>query len=399
MKYLVIVCLIGIAFLGIASAANYAVIIEGSTVKMFEGKAPANVHYGERWGFDEFWTDCAYIYDLLRSQGVPEENIWALWGDGSQWGVGQPSIPERFWIPFVDMACTRKNLDSICSHLTHVLTSEDMLIVYTFDHGGSHGNNVSFLCLYDDNIDDTTFARLFDAIPYRYRIFWMQQCFSGGFIDNLENKSTIILTSTGADNVAWRADDVEYPNGPQIPGFENQIYVNPPDTFIVNHGEWNTHLLTSFSGGWLPSLYYPDPVFRDSIDQNHDGRISLLETNNWILYRDSRPENPQFSDLGNLAERFYIWPTIQVLGVAEERKSITHSEFIRVYPNPSFQGRINFSIPDNQSLIEIKIFDTSGRLVIQTNQSSILLKTSGIYFYQIKKSGTEIQRGKIVVVK
>lgn len=391
--FLVMVVLVSAVF-----AANYAVIIEGSTVRALEGKAPANIHYGERWGFDEFWTDCAYIYDLLRTQGVPEDNIWALWGDGSNWGVGRPDIPERFWIPFVDMPCTIKNLDSICSYLSRVLTSEDMLIVYTFDHGGTHGNGVSFLCLYDSNIDDTTFARIFDAIPYRYRMFWMQQCFSGGFIDNLENFQTILLTASSAQNVAWRADDVVYPNGPYIRGFENQLYYNPPDTFIVNHGEWNTHLLTSFSGGYLPSLYYPDPIYRDSIDWNQDGKISAYETAVWAELRDSE-DDPQLSDLGDFAEKFYIWPQIYVdeTSVGEQKPGYGSHLFVRVYPNPS-AGRINF-ISGISGPLTYKIYNNGGQLISQSTCPRIEIKTAGVYFYRVERNGQEIQKGKIVICK
>lgn len=386
-----------VVLVGLAFSANYAVIIQGCgpTMMFQEGQGISPIYqerYQERWFMDEFWQDPLLLWQALRSGGVPQENIFVLWGDGSQWGYNDTTYQPRYRVPYVDMPCTRKNLDSICAYLADILTNEDILFVYTFDHGGENT-----LCLYDGVINDNELANLLNAIPHRYRWIGMQQCHSGSFIDVLQNEKTVMMTSTDSLHPAWRADDILVPGGTIIYGIENEIY----EGRTYNHGEWNFHLLTGFWGGLMPSLYWPNPIFRDSIDTDANGKISLAEIHNWILARDSRPyEFPQLSDPSHLAENFYVWPEIEVtVGVVEkpERKEIKC--LVQVYPNPS-SGKINFIPPMIDEPLIYKLYNSSGQLVVATSESKIEIKTAGIYFYKILyRNGQEIQTGKIVIVK
>jgi len=57
----------------------------------------------------------------------------------------------------------------------------------------------------DAAIED--FEDLVDPISYDKRVFWMQQCYSGGFIDNLEGLGTLITTAGHGDESTFAADN------------------------------------------------------------------------------------------------------------------------------------------------------------------------------------------------
>jgi hypothetical protein len=380
---------------GTARAEVYAVMIQGSSPRdgLFEEGKGIPPIYDSYMFMDEFWNDDGLLHqDWLRA-GIPEENIWVLWGDGSQWGMEQPGYQPRYRIPFVDMDCSRESLDSICAYLTGVLTENDILLVHTFDHGGKNT-----LSLYGSMIFAEEFAELFDTIPYKYRVFLMQQCNSGSFIDELQNEKTILATSTDSTHSAYRADDIETPGDTMARGIENEIYQEQK----YNHGEWNFHLLTAFSGGWKPTADSTKRLL-DLIDTNKDWNISLAEAHNWILTRDTRyaanREFPQLSDLGNLADSFYIWPEIYC-GKARPRRPMQKT-VLYVYPNPT-RSPVSFKIREPFGQTQLKIFDSSGRLVKRAQiitRVEVKLDITGVYFYKLYFENEEIQSGKLVVLK
>jgi len=379
----VLVVLLGSAAFG----ANYAVIIQGSSPDKGMA-AKGTITYGEKGYMNEFWQDPLLLYQALENAGVAEENMFVLWGDGTDWGYNDTSYQPRYRVKYVDMDASLKSVDSIANYLAKVLTDEDILFVYTFDHGW-----FKHICLRDGDISDTAFARLFNQIPCKYRWIGMQQCESGGFINVLQNEKTVMMTSTDSMNSAYRADNVFRPGEGVIQGSENEIY----NGNAYNHGEWNMHLLTGFQGGLLPSLYIPEPIFRDSIDTDRNGKISLLEIQTWINKRDSWTgwETPQFSDLGGLAANFYVYPQIEVQTAVEE-KTIQPKELIRVFPNPSF-GEIKF-VSNAEKPVAITIYDVTGRVVTNMQAGTVTLK-SGIYFYRVKLNGKEIGSGKLTVLR
>ena len=403
-KFLLTVGLIGLMMSRVVLADNYAVIIQGSSPS--KGMLPPGVEaiysnpfmravtevYGSECFKDEFWQDPLLLVQALEKAGIPRENMRVLWGNGTQWGYDDTTYQPRYRVPYVDMDASRESLDSVCAELAEILTNQDILFIYTFDHGFENS-----LYLYGSDISDTAFARLFDQIPYKYRWIGMQQCVSGSFIDALKNERTVMMTSTDSWHSARRADDILVPGDSIIEGSENEIY----EGRVYNHGEWNTHLLTGFWGGLIPSLYFPDPIFRDSIDTDANGEIALAEIQRWILKRDSwyaaGCEFPQLSDLGNLASRFYVWPEIKIEGTGVEEGQVKPEQLVRVYPNPS-NGLVNF-ISCAKSTLIYKIYNSAGQLIKETTESQIKINVAGIYFWKAEKNNKEIQQGKLIILK
>jgi hypothetical protein len=87
--------------------------------------------------------------------------------------------------------------------------------------------------LRERSIRDDEFAALIKKVPCKYRVFAMQQCYSGGFIDDLRDDKTVILTSCAPDQFASRADT------------ETEIYKGVE----YHHDEFSYHLHKVLSEG------------------------------------------------------------------------------------------------------------------------------------------------------
>jgi tetratricopeptide (TPR) repeat protein len=148
---------------------------------------------------------------------------------------------------------------------------------------------------------DTSFSDYVDSISCWRRVFWMQQCYSGGFKDNLENDKTIFLSASDRDEKAWGTDDIAADCSTDVE--ENEIR----NKIICHHGEFNYHVMNSVRGA-TPT----DSVI--NADADGDGFISMEEVKTWEFEHDSRyicgPPNgycsPQYSDLGNIGAKTFL---------------------------------------------------------------------------------------------
>jgi len=80
----------------------------------------------------------------------------------------------------------------------------------------------------------------------------------------------------------------------------------------------------------------------------------------------------------------------------EKRKSI-----IKLYPNPTWDGRVNISV-NNTEPLHFYVFDVSGTLMHQItlkgkNKYKITNLKKGIYMYDVFSNDESIEHGKIIV--
>lgn len=237
------------------------------------------------WGFDEFWNDVVLMREVLLRNGFSPENMFVLYGDGVDFS--HPSRTNPRYIPgysITNFAATIPNVELVFQGLANgdavhnipKMGEEDFLFVWTFDHGTSMGGH-AYLCLRDGNMVDSDFALLVDQIDYSYRVFAMQQCFSGGFVNDLSNDQTVILTAAAPDELAWRADD--------NPTTENEIHAG----VTYHHGEFNFHLFSALS--WEKIDYT-----NVGVDTSLDRFASLSETFDYIQTNDTQTETTQYND-------------------------------------------------------------------------------------------------------
>ena len=228
--------------------------------------------------YDEFWNDTARMWEVLQREveknglGIKDENIIVFYGDGVDFsdpegkmtkycykrsqiisntrvresnpmtvkrpvrpaGKLTPIITEKIETrPLTDYAATYQNIEKVLNKLA-TYNDIDLLLVWTFGHGFRDENN-SYLLLADGSkLYDYQFAELLGKVNCTTRIICMQQCFSGGFIDDLKkDKKNIILTSCSDMAAAYPTNDYIEED------WENGV--------LYSHGEFNYHLYNALS--------------------------------------------------------------------------------------------------------------------------------------------------------
>jgi hypothetical protein len=252
-------------------AQKYAVLICGDLAENFEGEC--------------FWNDTVWMFKTLLNNGYTEANIFVLYGDGADFASASPKY--QFPRTVTDFPATRawviKVLEGLASGdaTNHIpaMGGMDTLFVWTFDHGS--GGEAAWLCLRGVDISDTDFAAKINAIPYRRRAIFMQQCRSGGFIGELRNATTFISTAARATEDAHPADT------------ENEIYGGR----YYSHGEYNYYLMSA-----LDRVTPTGSAV--NADTNGNARIAALEAHNWIVGHENRSETPQMDDSGGVGSVF-----------------------------------------------------------------------------------------------
>ena len=139
----------------------------------------------------DFRNDFVDMRDILIDRyGYDPANIVIVMGDGT----GYPDLP-------VDYAGTVADLDAALDEYgpggTRVLGPNDSLFLYTFNHGGYDAGD-SYLCMHptwDQRYYDHQLRAKLDNINCAELIVAMNQCHSGGFVDD-------VVATTGPNHVA-----------------------------------------------------------------------------------------------------------------------------------------------------------------------------------------------------
>lgn len=252
-------------------------------------------------GYPEFFFDVVLMRDMLIANGFPNNHIFVLYGDGTDYNSATyPAARYRPNPAITNLAATRANVQDIFSDLANgtngrpQLTNDDLLFVWTFDHGGQIPINpgsstlISTLGLrgelYGMRADD--FATAINVVPHAFRIICMQQCRSGGFIPYLASDRTVILTAAQADWNAHPSDDAaerEVIGGRTYP-----------------HGEFNFYLLAALNGQDLLGN-------AANADANGNGFTTMREVFDYIATHESDPATPQYDDGSrHLGERLHL---------------------------------------------------------------------------------------------
>ncbi|MGC4044141.1 MAG: C13 family peptidase [Armatimonas sp.] len=244
---------------------RYAVLICGDLAENFAGEC--------------FWNDTVWMYKALLNNGYKPENIFVLYGDGVDYLSANPRY--RYPGTVTDFPATKGWVNKVFDGLKNgdaanslpKMDGNDTLFVWTFDHGGG-GMNAT-LSLRGGGITDTEFATHLNAIPYASRAIFMQQCHSGGFIDNLQNSKTVIST-------ACRFDQSAYPTDTENENFGGKVY---------NHGEYNYYIISALDRQTVTGSFV-------NADKNSNNLISAWEMHDWDRTHESSTETPVINDGG-----------------------------------------------------------------------------------------------------
>lgn len=238
-------------------------------------------------GFEEFWSDTCWMYKTLRDAGYSAENIYVLYGNGNDHASDNPKYQNADTV--TDFPATYVWVDKVFDGLMNgdsangisKMKSSDSLFVWTFDHGA--GGDPAYLCLMDADMDEGHFAGKLNALPFQKAAIFMQQCRSGGFVDNLQGSRVFLST-------ACRSDQNAFPSNNEYETYNGRIY---------NHGEYNYYLISAISG-MTPG------GGKVNAETGGDSGISALEAHNWEASHEDLAEVPQMSDMGGVGSTFII---------------------------------------------------------------------------------------------
>ena len=269
--------------------ARYAVLFSG-------GYNSSNNH-------DRYWNDLKFMYStLVNTLGFPKDNIAVLYANGTAEDNDMP----------VNDSATLANLNDAFDDLRDATDSNDIIFVFTTNHGGGfkiadtadpiHGGHLDQdndeqnesideqtynldlnsdgdkkdkvtwdESLYDwgGEIFDDSFHNMVDDLKFDTMVIVMEQCFSGGLIlDMAQGGDRIIISAAGEHEPSWASDTNS--------NYDEFSYYF---TSALNHAE-------------------PDGTQVDA-DADNDGKVSIVEAFNYAVANDSQPETPHYEDSGD----------------------------------------------------------------------------------------------------
>ncbi|MBL7149502.1 MAG: hypothetical protein ISS80_05465 [Candidatus Cloacimonetes bacterium] len=166
------------------------------------------------WWYDDisFWNGVSGMYCTLLKYGYNRDNIIVHYAEGAGpdgiQDLDDPDDPTDD----IDFWASKDTIMTTFANLQTILTPEDMLFVYLNDHG-SYDENGHFLYLPGDDIPanrlyDHELAEYTRNINCSQMIFIIDCCFSGGFIDNLNDsialcQNRVIQTPCQSNGSSW----------------------------------------------------------------------------------------------------------------------------------------------------------------------------------------------------
>ncbi len=368
---------------GISHFANaqkkYAVLITGDyATKDIPSDEQYNSGQGRSdYGYDEFWNDTFLMWKLLQKKGYSQENIIVLFANGSDFtfpGQAEEYKPEDPSITVTDYSASIANVNLVFNGLAHGLngfprvTENDFLFIWTFDHGGTTWEGNSILHLIDGNITDVAFANLVNPIQAHKKVFWMQQCSSGGFADNLSANNTFFHSASRPNQSAYRADD-------RTKAHQSVIENEERNGKIYNHGEFDFHIYSVTNGASPADFtdYFGEPYTnadtQSTYQGNNDGFISMKESSEWEKLHESGPATPLIDDPGNIGAYTSLeYPTLiweDVVTNQTERGIIAVTKDVHIVSGKKLHLLSNSDIflLNNANLI----VDSGATLIIEDN--------------------------------
>jgi hypothetical protein len=231
--------------------------------------------YSADANYPRYLKDLRHHYVTLKKYGYTDAQIDVLYADGST----------------ADLDCDGDNdIDgnalktTVQAALNALPSSLDYLHVYVTDHGGTgpgadgaqYGDSQIWLWN-QEWITDVEVANLISNRNPECATYVLEQCYSGGFIDDLLTTANKVVVSAACrgDQLSWSCDS------------EGEF-----DEFVYHY---TSALRLARPSGDTPAQICVDgiPVYADA---NGNEIVSLKEAHDYALANDSRPENPQFAE-------------------------------------------------------------------------------------------------------
>jgi hypothetical protein len=173
---------------------RYAVIISGGANK------DSN--------YPRYWNDCSYFFKTLKANGFLQDNIYVLFADGTDPAIDNSKNEnsntdlDNDHIQDIKYSATKANIATVFNELAGKLGSQDLLYIFTTDHGGPADDNEPpyaaanvILNLWGEDITNAAFAAEVDKVKAGAVAAIFEQCFSGGMIEPLKAPNRVLMSA------------------------------------------------------------------------------------------------------------------------------------------------------------------------------------------------------------
>lgn len=233
----------------------YAVLVSG-------GWDPA-------YNYGRYWNDLSFIYKALKQKyGYTDAQIIVLYATGTHSPNGDL---DGDGVNDIDYAATKANLTTVMNFVKSNIGSDGKFFFYSTNHGGQQedGTNKAVLYLWGEFIRDDEFAALTKGLVCGEAIYVMEQCFSGGMVDNIlaqqpypcTQPKVCIMTAANYNEPSWGCD-TEGPYDEYVYYWTAAVFGKTPSGAAVN------------------------------ADTNGDGKVSMDEAHAYAKSHDNRNEHP-----------------------------------------------------------------------------------------------------------
>jgi hypothetical protein len=245
------------------ASRTYAVILSGG--------------YNEYSNYERYWNDCSFLYQtLVNKYQIPKSNVYALMADGDDPEADMLStsgvvVSQSLDLDFdgsneISYSASKANVKSVLADLAGKLQEDDHLLFYVIDHGGSTDNaSASYIWLWKyEQLFDYELAEMlapFSANNVNVNVV-LGQCFSGGFIDDLQSLNCVVSTACRGDEYSYACSTIPY---------DEFVY---RWTSAINEANHTGTAITS--------------------DADSNGRVTMEEAFAYAKANDTRDETPQY---------------------------------------------------------------------------------------------------------
>ena len=177
--------------------------------------------FNHSYNATRYWNDAAAVYSTLTlTYGYPKANIFTYISDGTNSAadatdyvlgdyVNSPVDLDGDGLTDTLGEASAANVSNAFLHLQAVLQPDDQLFVFVTDHGNHTAGGTerdSSLNLWGEEVlRDSDLEALTARISCPV-LFVMEQCYSGGFIDNLGQPLRVIATAADYNNTSTAGD-------------------------------------------------------------------------------------------------------------------------------------------------------------------------------------------------
>jgi len=302
-----------------------------------------------------YYGDVQFIYNVLAHDYlIPDDHIIVCFADGlnpapdQSGGINSNPDFDNDGDGDIIFDATASGVTSGYNAINAMVGSDDHLFIFTTDHGGPGKGGFDsppevILNLWGGILDDDTFKGYMDAFSAMSIHVVMEQCYSGGFLEEVINDGAsqprTFASAANAYESSWAYQT--------YPEYDDYVY------YWTGAVHGTVPPTSSLPGGSLPG----------NPDMNSDGNVSMYEAAYRAEEWDIANEHPMWSDYPDTGcgDTYYLGGPI--LTSIEDSNAFVPSFGLSISQNPVVStATVNFTLP-SPAHATVEILDIAGRII------------------------------------